>query len=142
MKDNITTNRNPGNFNRFTRLALCVMLLAVMIHFAAGRSDPINQTLSEFNNLTMADDALEVTQEMNAWVGGLFGIFMLIIIFAVTFGITMFYTQAVGKSLALGFFIELMAAIMLRLVSLVPDTALYFSFPLFILSIAMAVIMK
>jgi len=113
-----------------------------MVSYVAAASDPINQTLTEFSNLTKADNALELTQEINTWVSGYFGIFILIIIFAATFGLTMFYTQQVSKSLVLALFIETVAAALLRLIALVPDVALYYSFPLFILSIGLVILSK
>jgi hypothetical protein len=126
---------------RMTLLFVIVMLVTCLISQKSfALSDPINQSLDEFTNMTKADNALELTQEINRWVAGAFGVMLLIIIFAAAFGVTMFYTQAVSKSLVLAFFIELISAVLLRLISLVPDTALYYSFPLFILSIAFAVV--
>lgn len=135
----IKTGLNPGFL---ADVVIMVAVLLICSGQAVGLSDPINQSLTEFNNLTKADNVLEVAQEMNSWVGGGFGIMIIMIMFGITFGVTMFYTQAISRALVLGFFIELITCILLRIVSLVPDVALYYSFPLFLLSIVFAVVVK
>ena len=140
--------KGKGNISKAQRfwqrlsLAIFWIVFAVLLvlDIAQARSAAINQSLTEFTNLTTADNALEVTQEVNKWVGGMIGILLLVVIFAVAFGVTLYTTQDVSKALVPAFFIELFSAIILKLVGLVPDTALYYSFPLFILSIGYAAV--
>lgn len=105
-----------------------------------GLSDPINQTLSEYNNLTKADNVLEVGLELNVWLGGIFGIVLLLIIFAVLFGMSMYFTQNMGVSLTFSMFITTVTSIFLKVVNFVPDEAVYFCVPIFIISLGYTII--
>lgn len=119
-----------------------IILGLVMLNAVFGLSDPINQSLSEFNNLTRADNVLEFTQEINLWVGGLFGITFLVLIFAVSFMLTLFFRNDIGKAMMFSMFITTVTSILLYTVNLVPDEAVFLSVPLFLLSLAFAVINK
>lgn len=105
-------------------------------------SDPINQTLTEYNNLTKADNFVEVAQEINVWVGGALGLTMLLIILMISFAMSMFFTQNVPKSLMFGMFITTFSSVLLRTVALVPDTALFYTFPMLILSVAIVIVRR
>jgi len=109
---------------------------------AFALSDPINQTLTEYNNFTRADNVLEVALEMNYWVGGLFGIVTLIGVFGITFITSLLFRNDFSKALMFALFIETISSIFLYVVNFVPDEAVFFSVPLFILSVVYAVVNK
>lgn len=119
-----------------------VLLFALLLTGVFALSDPINQSFPEYNNLTRADNFLEVTQEINLWVGGLFGITFLIIIFAVSFTISLFFRNDMVKALMFSLFITTLSSIFLFTANLVPDEAVFFCVPLFILSVVFASVKK
>lgn len=106
-----------------------IMLLTNVV----GLSDPINQTLTEYNNMTKTDNILEFTQELNSWVGGLFGIVFLIIIFAASFTVGLFFNTDMSRAALFSMFITMISSVFLYISGLVPDTAMYFSVPIFLI---------
>lgn len=121
------------------KLLLIVMFL-FMTTTVFGLSNPINQTFSEYNNLTRADNVLEVAQEINVWVGGLFGVVLLVGVFAVTFTISLFFRNDMGKGLLFSLFITTISSIFLFVAGLVPDSAVFWLVPMFIISIIFVVV--
>ena len=65
-------------------LFLILMAILLQIMIAAAISAPVDQNFSEFDNITGADNIAEMLPEFNSWVGGLFGIVLLFVIFIVT----------------------------------------------------------
>lgn len=122
----------------FTGMIMFIILLTQTL----ALSDPINQSLSEFTNMTKADNVVELAVEINTWVGGAFGIMILVAVFGVTFAMTMFFTQHIARSMTLSMFIVLISSILLKIVGLVPDLAIYYSVPIFLLSVAFAIITR
>lgn len=125
-------------------LWVCFGIIALMflMDSAFALSEPINQSLDEFTNMTRADNFLELAIEMNTWLGGLFGITFLIGIFAVSFGMTMFFTRTIASSLLFSMFITTLSSVFLMVVGLVPEYAVVFCVPLFIMSLVYVVLTK
>lgn len=121
---------------------LIVLVWVLCLNSVVALSDPINQSMTEFNNMTRVDNVLELAVEMNAWVGGLFGITILILVFAVSFIMTLFYRNDIGKALLFSSFISVITSILLFVVDLVPDQAVFFSVPLFLIALVYAVVNK
>lgn len=134
------------NYSQKVQIGRSVFFMILMMTLLSGSvhalGDPINQTLTEFTNLTRSDNALEVLQEMNQWIGGLFGIAFLIMIFAVSFSMTLFFRNDIPKALMFTMFITTLSSVFLYTVDLVPDIALFFTAPLFLVSVIFAVITK
>lgn len=107
-----------------------------------GLSDPINQSLDEFTNMTKADNVVELAQEINHWLGGLFGIAFLLGIFAISFGMTMFFSRTMSASLLFSMFITTVSAVFFNVIGLVPEYAVIFTVPLFIFSIVFVIYTK
>ena|SRR3990167_5600972 len=123
-------------------LFLILMAILLQIMIAAAISAPVDQNFSEFDNITGADNIAEMLPEFNSWVGGLFGIVLLFVIFIVTVLLSNLYTQKPGASLALAMFIVSISSVFLKIVGMVPDDAIYISFPIFLLILGFAIVTK
>ena len=97
----------------------------IMIGSVFGLSDPINQTFSEYNNLTRSDSVLDVTQEINVYLGGMFGIGFLLILGFMMFGVSQFFTNSISTQFLFVTFMLSITAVLLRIVGLLADLPFY-----------------
>ena len=118
------------------------IMLILMVNLVFALSDPINQTLTEYTNLTRADNILEIAVEMNNWLSGLFGISILLMVFVITFSLTLFFSRDFGSAILLASFLETFSSILLFVSGLVSDVAIYFSVPLFLFSLGFVMVRR
>lgn len=134
---------------RQTKIIVTILIFVALIMAlvsssmdALALSDPINQSLDEFTNLTRADNVLEITQEFNNWVGGAFGLVLIVLIAGSTFVLSLYFTQYVERALVVTTFITVIMSVLFRIVSLVPDTVVYYTIPLFVFSLFFAALKR
>lgn len=121
------------------KILIYMLMGLVMVGFVTPLSDPINQTYSEYNNLTKADNVLEVTQEINNWIGGLFGIGIIVIMAFMLFGLSQFFTTSISTQfLFTGFFLSVIA-VFLRVMNLLSDLPFYIILSFTIIGVAVKV---
>lgn len=131
------------NIYRFRIIVLSLFIsLMVGSTLSAALSDPINQTFSEYNNLTKADNVVEVAQEINQWIGGMFGIGILVILGFLLFGVSQFFTNSVSSQFLFTGFMLSIISVFLRIMELLSDLPFYMILSVTVVAVAIKVFSK
>lgn len=115
-------------------------MLTALVSNVLGYSDAINQTLSDFNNFTRADNFLEITQEANAWLGYSFGIVLLIVLAIVYFGTALLFVNQFSKASLFTSLMLTITAILFKAINIVSDLAVYFCLIMLIVTLGANII--
>jgi hypothetical protein len=98
-------------------------------------SPAINQSLTEFTNLTRADNILEVGIEINSWLGGLLGLFLWLAVVIIVFMISLYSSQEPKKALLVAFFAGSIISVPLYMTGLISGLIMYTSIIMLLLMI-------
>lgn len=122
--------------------AIYFLIGLILINTVFALSDPINQTFTEYNNLTRADNVVEVAQEINNWIGGLFGIGILIVFGFLLFGVSQFFTNSVSTQFLFTGFMMSIISVFLRILNLLSDLPFYIVLSVTVIAVAVKVFSK
>lgn len=99
---------------------LYLIIVLSMLNNVFAASEAVNTSVSELKNLTRADNVLDYHQEINTLTDGMLGILIAVIIFIVILGIGILNGKTI-EAAAVGFFVDGIIVIMLRISGLVTD---------------------
>lgn len=119
---------------KYYNLMLLLFVSSVYGIIVSAYSDPVNTTLTEFGNFTRADNAMEVTAEVNTWTGGLFGIMILLMVTIILTLLGLQYTSDIIKAFTPAIFVSSVVSVLLRITNLLDESMIYICFTLLIIS--------
>lgn len=105
---------------------LTLVLITLLLPGIAARSAALNGTMPELDEFTTVDTPMEFTQTMNNITGGILGMVMLLVIAAVSYVVSLFFTNDVRKSAIMTAFVGTVIALLMRITLLISDRAFLF----------------
>ena len=119
-----------------------LFLALILVSDGLAYSTGYNTSLTEFGNFTNADNFLEITQEINGWLGYGFGNIILLLLGVIFFGVGLLFANSFSKVFLFASFMLSLTAMLLKAVSLITDLAFYFCLSTLVVALFTIIIKK